>query len=530
MPNSANRVARDARVKKLRAGHLMRHIWAKRLSRAALNKKTRVFSKRDTQDDERGKSPHMPMNHSSHLADGSQHPSSLVGYGPEDLDTAKNLAKAMPSATGRSSATEALLAPAASSTPSFLLPPYKPCKKVYEKLRVMKVGEPGRLALLASTFSSAESRSSLTKPGEPEMSWEEVKAAVRQSPPLKRKYNRDGDDTEEPPRPAKMSRFEERTARINVYDLPKNPFTTYHPTKPRRTHALPMDDEEELHCRKKRRYDGPPSIFGPNRTHTGDLLRPIKVPPFDAKGGESSHHAQAVASKISAPIKESTPSVPKVQLQAEKCPPKPAVTSAPEPSSQPTHGSKLAISEPPSSSTAANSNEEGDVTLESLKTVEDIQARAKTYLSYARRRVSRRDNQRLAKAMVDSERLLEELGPIKHTGTRPPRSLHNDDEDKKIYSSPDSKGDQNEPSHTTIEKITQGGDEAIRPAGLWTAEKEAQRVQRVQRAKIKKEREVLIKVRKRFLRAPPGKGSPLRRSASASASASGSDSDSDWKS
>lgn len=105
-----------------------------------------------------------------------------------------------------------------------------------EVLRVMKLGEPGRLALLASTFSSAESRAGLTKLGEPEMSWEEVRAAVRESPSLW--------ERKETPRPAKLSRFEERTAMVHVYAFPTDPYTTYHPTKPRLQYILPSEDEE----------------------------------------------------------------------------------------------------------------------------------------------------------------------------------------------------------------------------------------------------------------------------------------------
>lgn len=553
MPNSAKRVTREARFEKMRAGHLMKSIWAKKFPPSAL-KKIRVVSKLDTQDDERGKSPPMPTDHSSHRADGSQQPSNSVEDGPENLDTAENLAEAMPPATGSSSATEASLAPATSSTTSFLLPPDRPWKKVFENLRIMKLGEPGRLALLASTYSSAESRSRLTKPGEPEMSWEEVKAAIRESPPLKRKLSSNVEETEEPPRPAKMSRFEERTARVNVYDLPKNPFTTYHPTKPRRTHAFPTDDEEELHRQKKRRYYGPSSIFEPSRTPlTGDtispILRPVKLAPFDAKGDKSPQQEpkeakrsvplncqmpsvpkpevesslrpeQAVASKISVPIKESKPSVPKVQV--ERSPPRLAVTSAIEPSSQPPHGSKISIPESPPSPAAANTDKEGDITLLSLKNLPKSQTPARNYLQLARRRARRSKDQRLVKAMTESRRLAKELGPIKHTGTRPPPSIHNDDsnnddEDKKKYSPPDYTGDQNEPSHATIEKVIQGGNEARRRAGFWTAGKE---VVQAQKGEIKKEREVLIKMRKRFLRALPGKGSPLKRSESESESES----------
>ena len=105
-----------------------------------------------------------------------------------------------------------------------------------EVLRVMKFGEPGRLKLLASTFSSAESRAGLTKPGEPEMSWEEVQAAVRESPSLW--------EQKKTPRPAKLSRFEERTAMDHVYAFPTDPYTTYHPTKPRLEYIPPSEDEE----------------------------------------------------------------------------------------------------------------------------------------------------------------------------------------------------------------------------------------------------------------------------------------------
>ena len=53
-----------------------------------------------------------------------------------------------------------------------------------EVRRITMLGEPRRLAFLASTYGSAESRAQLTKPGEPEMSREEVQAAVREPSPL----------------------------------------------------------------------------------------------------------------------------------------------------------------------------------------------------------------------------------------------------------------------------------------------------------------------------------------------------------
>ena len=107
-----------------------------------------------------------------------------------------------------------------------IIPTIKPWKRGHEVLRVMKLGEPGRLALLASTYSSASSRAQLVKPGEPEMSREEVQAAVRQSPSLW--------ERKKTPRPAKLSRFEERTAWVKVYAPPTDPDTTFHPTKQRR--------------------------------------------------------------------------------------------------------------------------------------------------------------------------------------------------------------------------------------------------------------------------------------------------------
>ena len=107
-----------------------------------------------------------------------------------------------------------------------IIPTIKPWKRGHEVLRVMKLGEPGRLALLASTYSSARSRAQLVKPGEPEMSREEVQAAVRESPSLW--------EQKKTPRPAKLSRFEERTAWVKVYAPPTDPDTTFHPTKQRR--------------------------------------------------------------------------------------------------------------------------------------------------------------------------------------------------------------------------------------------------------------------------------------------------------
>lgn len=59
-----------------------------------------------------------------------------------------------------------------------------PWEREREVRRIMKLGEPRRLALLASTYGSAESRAQLAKPGEPEMSREEVQAAVRESSSL----------------------------------------------------------------------------------------------------------------------------------------------------------------------------------------------------------------------------------------------------------------------------------------------------------------------------------------------------------
>lgn len=589
MPNSANRMSRKARSGKMKAGHLMRYVWAKQLAL----KRFHAASKHNNQDHERRESRPIPTDHSSHRADGSQQPSRSVGVGPRHSDTAEKLAEAIPSATGSTSATIPSLAPVTSSTTPSLPPPDNPWKKVHEELRVMKVGEPGRLALLASTYSSAESRSRLTKPGEPEMTWEEVKAAVRESPPLKRKFNSDvEDDTENPPRPAKMSRFEERTARVNVYDLPRNIFTTYHPTKPRRKRALPMDDdEEELHLRKKRCCDKLVSIFEPRgRPFTGDsisqILKPIEVPPFDdTKSDESPHQepkkakcsvplncqmpsvvpkpevenslrpAQDVTSKISVPsIKESTPSVPKVQLQtAERSPTKPTVTNATEPASQPNDGSKVSNpkSTSPSSTAAKNSNRQGDFTRLFFKSTQNSRDRALGYLRFARTRASVDRDQRLVRKMTDSQRLSLELHLTKPTDTRPQTrsSLHNDDDssssknkvvdDKKVPSSPspspspDSTGDQKiqQPSHNkTVDvekkkkKILQSRKEARRRAGFWTAEMELvqQAESKAWEAGFKKEeKEVLIKMRKRILRTLPGKKSPLRISESVSKSESG---------
>lgn len=50
--------------------------------------------------------------------------------------------------------------------------------------RIMKLSRPRKLAFLASTNASAESRAELTKPGQPEMSLEEIQAAVQESSPL----------------------------------------------------------------------------------------------------------------------------------------------------------------------------------------------------------------------------------------------------------------------------------------------------------------------------------------------------------
>lgn len=525
----------------MKARHLMKSIWAKKIPQSAL-KKTRLASGLDNEDDEGIQSPPMPRD--------SDQPSSLIQDGPENLDTAESLAEAMPSATssttGSSSATEASLATETSTTTKSLLQPenaHRPWERVHEILPIMKLGEPGRLALLASTYSSAESRAALTRPGEPEMSWEEVQTAVRKSRPRKRKFDDDEGETDESPRPAKMSRFEERTAMVDVYALPKNPNTTFHPTKPRLKHALPTVDEEELHPQKKRRYDGPPSILGLNRTpRTGDaispILRPIKLSPFDAKEDESPHQepkeadwrvpvncptpavpnpevesslppAQAVASTISVPINESTPSVLKVQI--ERSPPHtPAVTSAIELSFQPPEDSLISIPESPPGANSVNydgSDKEGEIlTLFSLRKLGYInRAQAQKNLRLARYRARRSKDKRLVKAMEESQRLRKELGPIKHTGTRPPPSIpnddsHNNDEDEKVYSSPECMKDQFESSHTTVEEIIQSANEARRRAGFGTAKEENEVVVQAQREEIQKDEEVPIKIRARGLR------------------------------
>lgn len=490
MKNSKNRASRNARSGKMNARHLMRHIWATQL---ALKMRTQAVSKHNLLDHERRESPPMRTGHSSYRADGSQQPSTEspsmpadasrqhsresppirtdhsshrtgdfqqlarpVGDEPRHSDTAEKFAEAIQSASETKSATTPLLAPVTSSTLPFLLPPVNPWKRVHEDLRVMKLGEPGRLALLASTYSSAESRLRLGKPGEPEMTWEEVKAAVRESPPLKRKFNSDvEEDTENPPRPAKMSRFEERTAREIVYDLPKNPFTTYHPTKPRRKRALAMDDEEEPYCQKKRCCDGPVSIFEPRgRSFTGDTISQIV---FDAaKSNESPHQepkkakgsvplncqmpsvvpkpevenslrpaqADVASNKISVPnIEETTPpSIPKVRLQAAERPaPKPTVTNATEPSKSP----------PSSTAPAKNSNKEGDLTRLFFKSTQNSRDRALGYLRFARNRAIISQDPRLVSKMTESQRLSLELDLIKPTGTRsrPSSSLHTNEDD-----------------------------------------------------------------------------------------------------
>ena len=555
MPNSTKKQSLKARFEKMKARHLMKHIWAKRIPPRAFDK-TWLASELDTKDDKGIQPLPMARDRSSYRARDSEKPLSLVEDGPGNLDAAENVAEAKPSAiessssTGSSSAREASLPPATSTTTKSLLPPenaQRPWKRVYENLPIMKLGERGRLAFLASTYSSAESRAGLTKAGEPEMSWEEVQAAVRESPPWKRKFH-DDEETEETPRPAKMSRFEERTATVKVYAPPKNMYTTYHPTKPRRKHAFLTDDEEELHRQKKRRYDGPPSIFGPSRTlATGDaisqIFRPLKLSPFDAKGDESPHQeskvadwsvtldyptpavpkpevesslppAHAVVSKISVAVKKSTSSVPKVQIRRSP-PPTPADTSAIEPSFQPPQDRQISIPESPPAAESVNddsSNKESeDPILSSFKNRRgNIRARARNYLRLARFRARRSNDKCLVKVMTESKRMKEELGPIKHTGTRPPPSIpdddsNNDNKDEEVYSPPENIKDQIELSHSIVEKITQSG-----------TENEV-------REESRNDREVLIK---RVLRYLPAKESPLKRSVLESVSESESESES----
>lgn len=424
-------------------------------------------------------------------------------------------------------------------------------KQAREHLRIMKLGEPGRLSLLASTFSSAESRARLIKPGEPEMSWEEVKVAVRESSspsPLKRKYGGD-DDEEEAPWPAKMSRFEERTDVINVYALPTDPYTTYHPTLPRRKHALPTDDEEELHCQKKQRCDGIPSIFRPRRTSTtrdeiSPIFGPITHPRFDAVEYESPHQgpkdvdalnypapsvakvevesflppAQAVASTISVAINNATPSVSKIQIERSP-PPAEAITNIITPSSQQPRDTQIMIPDSPVTSPQAqraNSSHsdsdsdkarEGDkITLISSESMRDtIRARAQICLRKARRRARRSNDKRLVKKMEESQRFARELGPIKHTATQPPPRL-DEDKDKKASEPPEGIEELVE-SNTVVENMREIGNEARRRADFWTEESE---VVEAKWEQMKKDKKTLIKMRERILKHMSREESPLR--------------------
>ena len=425
-------------------------------------------------------------------------------------------------------------------------------KQAHEQLRIMKLGEPGRLAFLASTFSSAGSRARLIKPGEPAMSWEEVKAAVRESPSpssLKRKYGGDDEEEEETSWPAKMSGFEERTDLINVYALPTDPYMAYHPRMPRRKHALPTDDEEELHRRKKQRCDGIPSIFRPRRTSTtrdeiSPIFGPITDPLFDAVGYESPHQgpkevdalnypapsvpkvevesflpaAQAVASTISVAINNATPSVSKIQIERSP-PPAEAITNTITPSSQQPRDTQIMIPDSPVTSPQAqraNSSHsdsdsdkarEGDkITLTSSESMGDtIRARAQICLRKARRRARRSNDKRLVNKMEESERFARELGPIKHTATRPPPRL---DEDKdKEASEPPEGIEKLVESNTVVENMREIGNEARRRADFWTEESE---VVEAKWEQMEKDKGTLIKMRERILKHMSGKESSLR--------------------
>ena len=438
---------------------------------------------------------------------------------------------------------------------------HKPWKRAHEALRVMKLGEPRRLALLASAYTSAESRAQLTKPGEPEMSWEEVQAAVRESLSLW--------ERKETPRPAKMSRFEERTALVHVYAPPTDPCTAYRPTKPRREYVLPTHDEEELHRPKKQRCDGKPSIFGPRRTSTGDeispIIGPITRPRFDAVGYESPHQgpkvvdrsvplnyptpsvpkvevesfmppAQAVTSTISVPINNATPSVikpeiessmppartltgtifelmvyatqsvPKIQVERSP-PPAEGITNSITPSSQPAQDIQISIPEsPPAQRTnfsQGSNGEEEDLILFG-KIWDNIRARAQKHLRKARGRARRSRDKRLVKKMEESRRLAKELGPIKHTGTRPPPSIKQD-KNKEVHSPPEDTEDLTEP---VVEKMLEIRKEVRRGAGFWAEEIEAVKAQR---EKMEKDKKGLIKMRERILKNTPQQESPLRK-------------------
>lgn len=473
----------------------------------------------------------------------------------EKVNTVDDLAKAMPSAAESSSATEASLARAASSISVVSLPPPKnahnPRKRERERLRIMKLGEPGRLSLLASTFSSAESRAHLTKPGEPEMSWEEVKAAVRESPspsPLKRKFDDGDDEEEERPQPAMMSRFEERTALIDVYALPTDPSTTYHPTMPRRKHALPTDDEEKLHCPKKQRCDGIPLIFRPRRKsitpdEISPIFGPITHPRFDAVECESPHQgpkdvdalnypaqsvpkvgvesflppAQAVASTVSVAINNATRYVSRIQI--ERSPPAEAITNIITPSSQQPRDTQIMIPDSPVTSPQAqraNSSHsdsdsdkarEGDkITLISSESMrETIRTRARICLRKARRRARRSNDKRLVKKMEESQRFARELGPIKHTASRPPHRL-DEDKDKEASEPPEGIEELVE-SNPVVENMHEIGNEARRRADFWTEKSE---VVEAKWAQMKKDKKTLIKMRERILKHMSRKESPLR--------------------
>lgn len=494
----------------------------------------------------------------------------------QNVDTAEDLAEAMPSVTETagggdpildpyfysqsSSETEASLARETSSTT--VVNAHKPWKRNHEVLRIMKLGEPGRLALLASTYFSAESRARLTKPGEPEISWEEVKAAVRESTlisPLKRKFDDDDEEKKgETPRPAKMSRFEERTALDDVYAFPTDPSTTYHPTRPRRLHKRSADDGEQLHRPKKQRCHGMPSMFEPRRmSATGDEISPIfgsiKHPRFDALGYESArqgpkevdwsvplNYPASSVPKVeveSLLINSATPSIPKLEAessllpaqaitgtacelinyyatkslpkaQVERSPSPPpaeAITNTITPSSQPPQDTQISIPEsPPTQRANASHSDSGSGGEE----VEDISLEgAQGRLRKARHRARRSRNKHLVKKMEESRRLAKALGPIKHTGTRPPISIN--DKDEEVYEPLKQRENSTEPTHNVVEKTLEIGNEARRRgAGFWTAESD---VEKAQREKMKKDREELIKMSERILKHIPREESRLRR-------------------
>lgn len=444
----------------------------------------------------------------------------------ENVDTAEDLSEAMPSVTKTasgdhpilsqyifsqsSSASQASIAPELSS--ERVRHASEPWERGHEVLRIMNLGEPGRLAWLAPTYRSAESRARLTKPGELEMSLEEVKAAVRESPSssLKRKFDHDNEEKGETPRPVKMSRFEERTALVDVYAPPTDMYTTYHPTKPRRTHRRSTYNEEQLHRPNKQRFHEKPSESEPKRTsvmcdRTFPIFGPIKHPHFDTSEYELPRQRPGAISELANHY-----ATPKVQVERSPSPPVEAKTSTIAPPPQPPQDIQSSIPESPptqraNSSHSDSGSERGSVegiALVPLKNILDnLRARARRHLRKARFRARRGMDKELVKKMKESRRFAKELGPIKDTGTRPPPKIVNKEEEVHKPSEP-------EPSPTVAENILEIGSEARRRAGFWTAESEAEKVER---EKMERDKEALIRRRERVLIYRPKKESRLRQ-------------------